>query len=146
MVTGDVSHVPRRGWAAARQLGRDVHDGDEGKLHPAEGLGLVKPEQAALVQELLILANEHAGVFGALGALAQDRHDLPRPPHRLAIIDAGEIAPHALRQRSNGSGLLARAHDLPLRACPVWSHVATRRKLSQRVGAARKTEGQPAPS
>jgi hypothetical protein len=41
-----------------------------------------------LVQQLLVVANEHAGVLGALRALAQDRHDLPRPPHRLPVIDA----------------------------------------------------------
>ena len=79
---------------------------------PAERLGLVKPEQPALVQELLVLADQHAGVLGPLRALAQDRHDLARPPHRLAIIDGGEVAPHRLRQRADLMAFLARAgHD-----------------------------------
>ncbi|HZD28684.1 MAG TPA: hypothetical protein VE251_08340 [Xanthobacteraceae bacterium] len=60
----------------------------------------MKAEQAALVQQLLVLANEHARVLGALGALAQDRHHLPRAPHRLVVIDPGEVAPHGLRQRA----------------------------------------------
>src|SRR4029453_8264747 len=88
MMAGDVGHAPGRGRAAARKLRRDVHDRHEVKLHPAEGLGLVKPEQPALVQELLVVADEHARVLGALGALAQDRHDLARAAHRLVVADA----------------------------------------------------------
>ena len=99
-MAGDVSHAPSRRRTAARKLRRNVHDGHEGKLHPAERLWLVKAEQAALVQKLLVVANEHAGVLGALGALAQDRHDLPRPPHRLLIPNPGEITMHELRQRA----------------------------------------------
>ena len=53
-----------------------------------------------------------ARVLGPLRALAQDRHDLARPPHRLVVADGGEIAPHRLRQRAHGVALLARAgHD-----------------------------------
>src|SRR5262249_59046929 len=99
-MAGDVPHALGRRRTAARKLRRNIHDGHERKLHPAEGLWLVKPEQPALMQELLVVANEHAGILGALGALAQDRHDLPRPPHRLVVADAGEITTHALRQRA----------------------------------------------
>ena len=113
MVASDVTHAPGRGRAAARKLRRDVDDRHEVKLHPAEGLGLVKPEQPALMQELLVVADEHAGVLGALGALAQDRHDLARSAHRLAVADTGEITTHPLRQRAHRLAVLARAHHLP---------------------------------
>ena len=106
-MAGQVAHVPGRGRAAARQLRGDVHDGHEVQLHPAEGLRLVKAEEPGLVQGLLVLANQHPRVFGLLGALAQDRHDLPRPTHRLRVADAGEVPTHCLRQRACGVALLA---------------------------------------
>ena len=37
---------------------------------PPNGLGLVEAEEPRLVQQLLVLADEHAGVLGGLGALA----------------------------------------------------------------------------
>src|SRR5207247_11276515 len=80
-MAGDVPHAPGRGWTSARKLCRNIHDGHERKLHSAERLQLVKAEQTALVQELLVLASEHARALGALRALAQDRHDLSCPPH-----------------------------------------------------------------
>ena len=113
-MAGHVADVPGRGRAAARKLRRDVHDRHEVELHPPEGLRLVKPEQPALVQELLVLADEHAGVLGALGALAQNSDDLPRPLHRLGVADAGEITAHRLRQRTDSAALVARAGHLPL--------------------------------
>ena len=102
MMAGDVADVPGGRRAAARKLRRDVDDRDEVELHPPESLRLVKAKESGLVQELLVLADEHAGVLGALRALAQDRHDLARPAHRLVVADAGEIAPHRLRQRADG--------------------------------------------
>jgi hypothetical protein len=93
MVAGEVADVPGGAWTAAREFVRDVDQGHERKLHPAERLRLMKPEQPALVQQLLVLADEHARVFGRLRALAQGRHDLARPPHRLVVVDGGEIAP-----------------------------------------------------
>src|SRR4029453_15239219 len=119
MMAGDVGHAPGRGRAAARKLRRDVHDRHEIKLHPAEGLGLVKPEQPALVQELLVVADEHARVLGALSALAQDRHDLARAAHRLVVADGGEITTHPLRQRAHALALLAPAAHLP---CELFPH------------------------
>lgn len=108
-MTRHVSHAPCGRRAATRKLRRDVDDGHERKLHAAERLGLMKPEQAALVQELLVLTNKHARVFSALSALAQHRNDLPRALHRLVVIDPGEVAPHGLRQRACR---LARPADL----------------------------------
>ena len=125
-MTCHVSHVPCGRRAAARKLRRDVDDGHERKLHAAERLGLMKPEQAALVQELLVLTNKHARVLGALGALAQDRHDLPRAPHRLAVIDAGEIAPQGLRQcaRRLASAADLRSHRKHVTPYPANSRTA----------------------
>src|SRR5262249_20395191 len=101
------------GGGAGGTPGRKAQDRHEVKLHPAEGLGLMKPEQPALVQELLVVADEHAGVLGALGALAQDRHDFARAAHRLVVADGGKIAPHPLRQRAPALALVARADHLP---------------------------------
>jgi hypothetical protein len=74
----------------------------------------VKPEEARFVQELLVCTNEHAGILGRLRPLAQERHHLPCPPHRLGVVDAGEIPPHGLGQRAYA--LLAR-HQLLGRHC-----------------------------
>jgi hypothetical protein len=115
-MAGDVADAPGRGGATARELRRDVHYGDEGKLHPPESLRLMKPEQPGLVQELLVLANEHAGVLGRLRALAQKRHDLACPAHRLLAADVGEVAAQALRQR---------AHRTALQACTVHHPLST---------------------
>ena len=97
-MAGYVAHAPGGGGAAARQLRRDVHDRDEIELHSAESLGLMKTEQPALVQELLVLADEHAGVFALRGALAQNGDDVARPLHRLVVADGREITAHRLRQ------------------------------------------------
>src|SRR5262249_8786697 len=113
VMAGDVAHAPGRGRAAARKLRRNVHDRHEVKLHPAEGLGLMKPEQPALVQELLVVADEHAGVLAALGARAQDRDDLAPSAHRFAVADGGEITTPPLRQRAPRLAVLVRAHHLP---------------------------------
>ena len=101
MMAAEIAHVPRRGRAAARELRRNVHHCDEVELHSPEGFRLVKTQQPALVQELLVLADEHPGVLGPRGALTQDRHHLPRAPHRLVIADGGEIASDSLRQRAD---------------------------------------------
>src|SRR5262245_29329349 len=90
----------------------------------------MKPEQPALVQELLVVADEHARVLGALGELAQDRHDLARAAHRLVVADGGEITTRPLRQGAHCLALLARADQSTLRALPcapsrIALHVAT---------------------
>ena len=100
MVAGEVADVPGRRRAAAGKLGGDVDDGDEVELHAAEGLGLVEAEEARLVQQLLGVARQPARLFGRWRALAQQRHDLACPAHRLVVADAGEIAAHRLRQGS----------------------------------------------
>ena len=112
MMAGDVARVPGGGRAAAGELRRNVHDRHEVELHSTEGFGLMKPEQPALVQELLVLAQQHPGVFGPRGALTQDGHDLPRAPHRLGVADGGEIAALRLRQRAHGTVSIAgTGHD-----------------------------------
>ena len=111
-MAGDVAHVPGGGGATARELRRDVHDGHEVELHPTKGFGLVKTEQPALVQELLVLAQQHPRVLGPRRTLAQDRHDRPRAPHRLGVADGGEIAALRLRQRAHDIAAIAgTSHD-----------------------------------
>ena len=100
-MAAEIADVPGRGRTAAPDLGGDVHDGDEIELHAAERLGLVVAEQACLVQQLLVLADQDAGVFRLLRPLAQHRHDLARPPHGLFVADAGEIAPLGLGKGAN---------------------------------------------
>ena len=68
------------------------------------------------MKELLVLANEHARVLGALSALAQDRHNLSCPPHRLFVTDAAKVAHYRLRQRADGNGALLGGHVSPLLA------------------------------
>src|SRR3984893_2256518 len=128
-----IADVPGGGGAAACKLRRDIHHRHERKLHSAECLGLVKPEQAGFVQELLVCANEHAGILGRLRPLAQERHHLPCPPHRLGVVDAGEIPPDRLGQRAHG--LLARVRHSPLRREPVASYPDETRQFSSFVGA-----------
>jgi hypothetical protein len=41
------------------------------------------------VKELLNLADEDPGVFGLLGALAEDWHNFPRPAQRFGVADGG---------------------------------------------------------
>ena len=65
----------------------DVEDRDERQLHPAEDLRLMEAKQPGLVQQLLVLANEHARILGGCRALAQGRHDLARAAHRLVVAD-----------------------------------------------------------
>ena len=66
VVGAQVADVPRGGRAAAPELGHDVHHGHEGQLHAAEGLRLMEAEQAGLVQKLLVVAQEDAGVLAPL--------------------------------------------------------------------------------
>ena len=89
----------------------------------------MKAEQTALVQELLVVASEHAGVLGALRALAQDRHDLSCPPHGLVVTHAGEIATHELRQRAR-LVLPARLHGHGKNLLPQPANSATARAAS----------------
>ena len=86
-MAAEVADVPSRRRAAACDLRRDVDDGDEVELHAAEHLRLVVAKQARLVQELLVLADEDARVFGLLRPFAQHRHDLARPAHGLLVAD-----------------------------------------------------------
>jgi hypothetical protein len=98
---GEISDVPGGGRAAARDLGRNVEDRDEFELHAAEDFRLVETKQAGLVEKLLVLTQQNTGILGPLRAFAQRGHDLARAAHRLVIGDAGEVAPHRLRQRSD---------------------------------------------
>jgi hypothetical protein len=111
VMAGDVGHAPRRRRTAAGELRRDVDDCDEVELHAAERLRLKEAEQPGFVQQLLGFAHQHARVLGRLRALAQNRHDLPRPAHRLDAPDGGEIAPHRLRQRAHRFVVIARGGD-----------------------------------
>ena len=104
---GEIADVPRGRRAAARDLGRNVEDRDEIELHAAEDLRLVEAKQPGLVQQLLVLAQQHPRVLGRLRALAQDRHDLARAAQRLVVADGGEVAAHGLRQRAEA---LAHCH------------------------------------
>src|SRR5204862_427817 len=56
----------------------------------AEAPGLVEAEQARLVQQLLVLGQQHARVLAFLRALEERRHALARAAHRLFVADAGE--------------------------------------------------------
>ena len=100
-MAAEIADVPRRRRAAARDLGRNVDDRDERQLHAAERLRLMEAKQPGLVQQLLVLADEHARVLGSLRALAQHGHDLARAAHRLVVADGGEIAAGRLRQRAD---------------------------------------------
>jgi hypothetical protein len=117
-MTGEVPNVPSRGRAAAAKLRRNVHDRYEVELHPPELFGLMEAEQAGLVQKLLVFPEELPGILGLLGALPEDGHDLPRPPHRFAITHTGEITAPGQRLRGNGARSIDQAghHDLPWRA------------------------------
>ncbi len=97
----EIADVPRRRRAAARDLGRDVDDRDERQFHAAERLRLVETKQPGLVQQLLVLADQQAGVLGRLRAIAQRRHDLARAAQRLVVTDGGEVAADRLRQRAD---------------------------------------------
>ena len=81
------------------------------------------------MQELLVLADEHARVLGRLRPLAQHRHDLARPAHRLVVADAGEIAPRRLRQRADRYVVAAGADhaDLPMPISRFVDHAAGQR-------------------
>ena len=103
VVAAEIADVPGGRRAAARDHVDDVDERHERQLHPAERFRLMEPEQPGLVQQLLVLAREHAGVFRRLRALAQHRHYRARPPHRFVVIDAGEIAAR-LRQRADETG------------------------------------------
>src|SRR5436190_921191 len=51
---------------------------------------MVEAEQARLVQQLLVLGQQHARVLALLRALEERRHALARAAHRLFVADAGE--------------------------------------------------------
>ena len=103
-MAAEIADIPRRRRTTARDFGHDVDQRHERKLHPAERLRLVEAKQPGLVQQLLVLAREHARVFGGLRALAQDRHDVARTAHRFVVGNGREIAPR-LRQRADERGL-----------------------------------------
>ena len=63
-MAAEVADVPRGRRTAARDLGGDVDHRHEVELHAAEGLRLVEAEQPGLVQQLLVLADQHARVLG----------------------------------------------------------------------------------
>src|SRR5947208_4441112 len=90
VVAAEVADVPGGGGAAARELGHDIDDCLERQLHAAEAPGLVEAEQARLVQQLLVLGQQHARVLALLRALEERRHALARAAHRLFVAYAGE--------------------------------------------------------
>src|SRR6185503_16904031 len=107
--------------------------------------GLVVAEEPGLVQELLVLGQQHARVLALLRAAAQHRHDLTRAAHRLVVRDAREIG-HvgystfaAMSKLSDLNGLsistrsaaAAEAFDRTLR-----SYVGNRIDISEHLGAA----------
>src|SRR5262245_66296690 len=104
----EVAYVPGRGGAAARKLGSDVDDRNELELHASECLGLMEAEQSRLMQELLVLAQEHPGILAPLGALAHYGHNCARSPHGFLIVDTGEVAALGLDQRAHCVALGAR--------------------------------------
>ena len=99
-MAAQIADVPGGRRTAARDLGDDVDQRHERKLHPAECLRLMEPKQPGLVQQLLVPAREHAGVFRRLRTLAQHRHDAARAPHRFVVADGREITAR-LRQRAD---------------------------------------------
>src|SRR6185503_4743686 len=90
VVAAEVADIPRRGRAAARQLGDDVDYRDERQLHAAEALRLVVAEKAGLVQQLFVLGQQAARVLALLRPLAQYRDDLPCAAHRFVVTDVRE--------------------------------------------------------
>src|SRR5205823_12781112 len=102
VVAAEVADVPGGGGAAARELGHDIDDCLERQLHAAEAPGLVEAEQARLVQQLLVLGQQHARVLALLRALEERRHALARAPHRLFVADACEA--HFKKSSTSRSG------------------------------------------
>src|SRR5262249_45602794 len=123
--SGGRRRYPRsRPWTGSRaQAPRDVDDRHKVKLHPAEGLGLVKPEQPALMQELLVVADEHAGILGAL-ARSRALGASPRRSRRRRNHDAPAAAacPPA---RCDRSRLPSTLRAFPCAAWGTLPHVAT---------------------
>ena len=108
-MAAEVADVPRGRRAAARQLGDDVDHRDEGQLHAAEALGLVIAEEPGLVQQLLVLGQQHARVLAFLRTLAQRGHDLARAAHGLVIADVREVHPPERISTSRSTGSSATA-------------------------------------
>src|SRR5205085_4538145 len=109
VMAAEVADVPGARRAAARELGDDVDDGDIGKLHAAVARGLVVAEEPRLVQELLVLRQEHARVLALLRALGEGGHDVARPAHGFFVADAGETHPPERISTSRSSGSSATA-------------------------------------
>src|SRR3954463_11059257 len=82
-------------------------------------------KESCLVQQLLVVADEHAGVFGGSRALAHQRDDLARTAHRLVIGDAGEIAAHYLRQRPDRTERADLHEPSRLQVAPARGRFAT---------------------
>src|SRR5262249_18263025 len=96
MMAREVAYVPGCRWTTARKLGRNVNDSDELELHAPKSLGLMEAKQASLVEELLVLAEEHAGIFALLGALPHNGHNRARSAHGFLVIDPGEVTAQGL--------------------------------------------------
>jgi hypothetical protein len=92
VVDAEVGHVPRRRRAAAGELGRDVEDRHERKLHPTPAPGLVKTEETGPVQVGQRVLLHLTRGLGAGRALPQHRRQLARAPQRLLEADVGESA------------------------------------------------------
>jgi len=95
-MAAEIADIPCGRRTATRHFGDDVDDRLERKLHAAEAFRLVITEQARLVQQLLVLAQQHARVFAGLRALAQHRHAVARAAHRFLVADVRELAPRGL--------------------------------------------------
>src|SRR5207302_11194262 len=108
VVAAEVADVPGGGGAAARELRHDIDDRLERQLHAAEAPALVEAEKARLVQQLLVLGQQHARVLALLRALEERRHALARAAHRLVIADIGEAHfTKSSTSRSSGSSATA---------------------------------------
>src|SRR5438094_2839804 len=116
VVAAEVADIPRGRGAAAGELGDDVDDRDIRKRHAAVALGLVVAEEPGLVQQLLVLRQQHARVLALLRALGEGGHEVARAAHGFLIADAGEAHPPERISTSRSSGSSATAISFSIRS------------------------------
>src|SRR5207249_5377633 len=107
VVAAEVADIPRGRGAAAGELGDDVDDRDIRKLHAAVALGLVVAEEPRLVQQLLVLRQQHARVLALLRALGEGGHEVARAAHGFLVTHTGEAHPTSLSMASRRSRLVS---------------------------------------